>query len=133
MKNLFPYLLVFVAPFLLMILVNEYVDSKTDESGYMLQEVEAIHSAQRLKEHCTWACHNDTNWCKTHHVTLLSGHFTYVDQVYFGIIGLLKATGAYGAANVFFLVFLIPVFMCYLLVRSIKMQLEINGIKRKNG
>lgn len=128
-----PYLLVFAAPFLLMVLINEYVGWRVGKSGYVIQEVEAIHSSQRLKERCTWVCHNDTNWCKQHHVKFLNGHFALVDQVYFGIIHLLKGTGAYRAANIFFLVILIPVLMCYLLVRSINMQLEINRIKRKHG
>lgn len=116
-----------------MVFVNECARSGGKESGYTTQGVNAIHTAQRLKERCTWVCHNDTNWCKTHHVKLLSGHFAFVDQVYFGIIRLLKGTGAYGAANIFFLVLLIPALMCYLLVRSINMQLEINRIKRKHG
>jgi hypothetical protein len=133
MKKWTPYLLVFAAPFLLMVLINEYVDWRLGKSGYVTQGVEAIHSSERLKERCTWVCHNDTDWCKTHHVKFLSEHFALVDQVYFGIVRLLKGTGAYRAANIFFLVLLIPVLMCYLLVRSINMQVEINGIKRKNG
>lgn len=116
-----------------MIAINEYVRVKAGESGYFTQGVNAIHTAERLTEHCTWICHNDTDWCKTHHVKLISGHFAYFDQVYFGIVSLLQGTGAYGAANIFFLVLLIPVLMCYLLVKSIKMQVEINRIQQKNG
>jgi len=133
MKKFFLYLFVFVAPFFLMVLINECVRSGSGESRYTTQGVNAIHTAQRLKERCTWVCHNDTDWCKVHHVKFLSEHFAFVDQVYFGIIHLLKGTGAYRAANIFFLVILIPVLMCCLLVKSINMQLEINRIKRQNG
>ena len=116
-----------------MVLVNECVRWKGGESRYTTQGINAIHSAQRLKEGCTWICHNVTDWCKVHHVKFLRDHFAFVDQVYFGIIRLLKGTGAYRAANIVFLVILIPALMCYLLVRSINMQLEIKRIKRKHG
>ena len=130
MKKRILYLLILVLPFLGMIMVNEFVRPNIKEKGYKKQGITAINSAKRIKEKCSWICHNDTGYCKENHVKFAKPYFDKIDPIYFGIIHSLKATGDYGLANVIFLVILIPLIMYFLLVKSISMQLEIRKFKK---
>jgi len=114
-----------------MVLVNELRRPHIHEKPYQKEGVTAMNSAQKITNKCSWHCHNNTAYCKANHVKLMSKHFKYTDSIYFGIINTLKATGNYGAANIIFLVLIIPFAIVYLLLRSLQMQKEISKLKNK--
>ena len=132
MKKRILYLTMLILPFLIMVMINEFVKSKMKENGFQYKSVTAINSAKANKEKCTWQCHNNTDFCKTYHVKVLKAHFKYTDPIYFGIINSLKSTGNYAWANIIFLVILLPGLMFLLLIKSIKIQLKIREIKQPN-
>lgn len=103
-----------MSPFVIVILVNETARFNQKQE-YHFMGVSVINDEQALTNQCSWNCHNQTNYCKKHHVKYLKQHFSWVDPIYFGIINLLMSTGNYGLANLVFLVFLWP-FIIYLLV-----------------
>lgn len=113
-----------------MVVVNEFVRLNTTEEGYKRRGVTAINSVKRIKDKCSWICHNDTDYCRENHVKLAKPHFNQIDPIYFGIIHSLQSTGAYRWANIVFLVILGPLFMYILLIKSIGIQTEINKIKK---
>lgn len=131
MKRWFLYLVILVIPFLGMVVLNEVVRVTNTDVGYKQEGFTAINSGKKIKSRCSWACHNDTNFCKRHHVKLVGNYFEYTDPMYFGVIRSLQSTGNYGLANIVFLVVLIPAVIYFLLVKSIDMQREINGFKRE--
>lgn len=114
-----------------MIIVNELVRFNTKEQGYTKQGITAINSAKRLKEKCSWICHNNTTYCKEQHVKFVKSYYSKIDPIYFGIIHALKSTGNYEKGNILYLVILIPLIMYLLLTKSIIMQWEIRKIKKR--
>ena len=128
MRNIFILILLF----LLMIVVNELVRTSIIEKPYSKSGITAINSGAAIESKCTWICHNETNYCKTHHVNISSGYFKYTDQLYFGLVGLRKATGNYGLANIILLAIIIPFLMWYLLIKSLNIQSEITKLKKTN-
>jgi hypothetical protein len=114
-----------------MIAINEFVRSESTGKGYNANGITAINSDESTKEKCSWICHNNTSFCKDHHVKLASPYFDDIDPIYFGIIGLLKSTGNYGLANIIFLVVIIPLTIYTLLIKSIDIQLKIRNKRRK--
>lgn len=133
MKNTIRNIIILIAPFLAMVLVNEIMRPTIKEQPYSLNGITAINPPLPAKEKCTWHCHNNTASCKQNHVKHAGHLFKIIDPVYFGIIDLLKSTGHYAAANIFFLVFLFPLIMYCLLIKILDMQRKINSIKNKNG
>lgn len=130
-KHVIYFLLILPFPFLVMMAVNEYVRLYSVKSVKHINEVTAINSSNRLITKCSWACHNDTEYCKKNHVKFASTYFHKIDPIYFGIIQSLKSTGNYGVANIIFLVILIPLVLFFLLVKSINIQCEIREIKKE--
>lgn len=124
-------LLLLLAPYLIIILVNESVRPTIKEVSYQLKGVSAINSNQRTPHKCTWAAHSDTNYCKKHHVKFLNNYLKETDKVYFGIINLLHSTGNYGVANIIFLVILFPLIIWYSLIKIIDYWIEIKHLKKK--
>ena len=121
-------------PYLLVIIINEAYRPTIKETPYSLRGITAINSDVRTPDKCTWAAHSDTAYCKQNHVKLLKDHMDITDKIYFGAIGALHSTGNYGAANVIFLVILIPLIMWYSLVKVIDYTLEVKALKRQyNG
>ena len=120
---------ILVAPILTVILVNELVRRRSTESPYRIGSITVVNSNLQMKSKCSWSCHNDTGYCKNHHVKLVRHYFRYSDVLFFGVIDLLKSTGNYGLANIVFLVFLLPMIMFYLLIRSIDLQMKIRNLK----
>lgn len=123
-------IIIFIFPFVLMALVNEVVQTKIKEKPYARNGIVAINSAEYLPEECTWACHNDTKYCKTHHVKYLKPIYASTDGLYFGAINLLKSTGNYGAANIFFLVLLFPITILFFFIKSLNIQDEIRKLSK---
>lgn len=74
------------------------------EKPYHRRGITAINSVIKTPKKCSWHCHNDTGYCKIHHVKFLKPYFEYTDPVYFGIIKSLELTGDYRLANIIFLV-----------------------------
>ncbi len=123
------YFFIFLLPIIGMILINEYTRLTISEKGYQIQGVTAINSAKKLNQECSWICHNNTSFCKQHHVKLAKPYFNKNDPIYFGIINSLKSTGNYGLANVIFLVILFPLLMVFLFIKSVRIQIEIRQLK----
>ncbi|OWY20123.1 hypothetical protein C7N43_29865 [Sphingobacteriales bacterium UPWRP_1] len=130
MKTLARNVLILIFPFLVMILINEIVRPTIKEKPYEAFGVTTINSAQYLPEKCTWACHNSTEYCKQHHVKYLKPYYQKTDVLYFGLIGALKATGNYGAANILFLVLLFPLTILYFFIKSLNIQDEITRLSK---
>ncbi|MFT6357117.1 MAG: hypothetical protein ACJAYJ_001330 [Saprospiraceae bacterium] len=106
---------------------------KINKNRFQQKGVTALNSAKADKEKCTWNCHNDTNFCKKHHVKMRAKNFEYTDPIYFGVIHSLKSTGHYVLANIIFLVVLIPILIVFLIGKSISIQFKIRAIKKENG
>ena len=123
-------ILILIFPFVLMFIINEALRIKIRENPYSLNGIAAINSAEYLQEKCTWACHNNTEYCKIHHVKYLKPYYLKTDFFYFGIISVLKSTGNYGVANIIFLVFLFPITILYFIIKSINLQNEIRKLSK---
>ncbi len=123
-------ILILIFPFVLMFIINEALRIKIRETPYSLNGITAINSAEYLQEKCTWACHNNTAYCKIHHVKYLKPFYLLTDFFYFGIIAALKSTGNYGAANIIFLMFLFPITILYFIIKSINLQNEIRKLSK---
>ena len=128
MKKLLRNLALLIAPFLVMVLTNELVRPTIEEQGYTRQGVTAINSAIRSTSQCSWNCHNDTQYCKQHHIRWV-GYEKWIDPIYFGMIKRLKSTGDYELANIIFLVILAPLLMYILLVKIFDLTQQIKNLK----
>jgi hypothetical protein len=131
MKRLLRNALILLTPFLIMALINEAVRPKIKEKPYKAYGITAINSAEYLPNKCTWICHNNTTYCKAHHVKYLKPFYSITDVFYFGAIGILASTGNYGAANIIFLVFLFPLTILYFIIKSIDIQEEIQKLSKQ--
>lgn len=129
-KNSIRNLAILILPFLIMILVNEFVRLNIKDTPCSIQGITAINSLDRVKDRCTWICHNQTIYCKQNHVKLNKKYFVITDKLYFGLINLLGSTGYYGLANILFLAIFFPVLMWLLLIKSINIQYKINELKK---
>lgn len=123
-------LLILLLPVLLMGIINEAVRAKTKKTQQLKTGVTAINSAEKLPNKCTWVCHNNTTYCKVHHVKYLKPFYSITDVFYFGVIGILASTGNYGTANILFLVVLFPITILYFIIKSIEIRKEIRNISR---
>jgi hypothetical protein len=132
MKKLLIYLVPILIPCLTVVLVNETSVPFQASKKFSIRGVDTANSAAKLPTECTWACHNDTDYCKKHHVKFLKSYFQVVDPIYYGIINGLKSFGDYQLANILFLVLAWPLLMYFLLVKSLLLQLKIQKLK-KNG
>lgn len=125
-RNLF----LLLAPYLIIIVINESVRPMIKDKPYKVFGRTFMNSNLHKLEKCTWVAHNDTNYCKEHHVKYLKNYLEQTDIAYFGVIRLLHATGNYGAANIIFLVILFPLIMWYSVVKIIDYWLEIKRLKK---
>ena len=131
MNRLLRNALIILSPFFLMVLINEAVRPNIKEKPHTLRGVTAINSADKLPKKCTWICYKETTYCKTHHVKYLKPYYTFTDPFYLGLIGLLKSTGNYSAANIIFLVFLFPLTILYFFIKSLDLQEKIQKLKKQ--
>lgn len=130
MKNLIRNALILLFPFLLIVIVNEVDRPKGNEQSYSINGVSTINSANFLPDKCTWVCHNNTSFCKKNHVKFLKPYYSKTDVFYHGLIDILKSTGNYGAANIIFLVFLLPFIFWYGIIKSIDLRDKIKQLNR---
>ena len=131
MKKILRNALILLSPFLIMALINESVRPKIKGKPHTANGITAVNSAEYLPKKCTWICHNNTKYCKAHHVKYLKPFYPITDVFYFGVIGILASTGDYGAANIIFLVFLFPLTILYFIIKSIDIQKEIKKLSKK--
>lgn len=122
MKKLLRNFLILIFPIALIILVNEYSRFQLETTDYQSRGHSTINSASRNPEKCTWACYNDTGYCKTHHVKLNQAYFFFTGPLYFGMIAALKGIGNYGLANILLLVLFFPVLIYTMLIKSLNIQ-----------
>lgn len=130
MKKIFLYISILILPVLLLIGVNEFTRKTTTKNKYKKYNIVTVNSGKYNTNKCTWACHNNTDFCKKHHVKLLKSHYKYTDGIYFGIIHSLKSTGNYQLANIIFLVIIIPLALYFFIIKSIQIQYKINRYKK---
>ncbi len=122
--------LLLVLPYLLMIITNESIKPTVKEKPYRYLEVTAINSDFKMLNKCSWIGHRDTNYCKDNHVKILKPYLDTTDVFYFGEISLLRATGSYRIANIFFLILVCPLIIWYSLIKIIDYLIEINKLKK---
>lgn len=131
MKKRILYLSLFLLPIVCLIVINEFVRLEPKQPRANFHGVIAINTSLKDRSKCSWSCHHETAYCKDNHVKLVKPYFDKIDPIYFGIISALQSTGNYGLANIFFLVFLIPLMIFILLIKSINLQLKIRKLKKK--
>jgi hypothetical protein len=93
-------------------------------------ETPAMHTNEQIPVSCSWACHNSTTYCIEHHIQHLTPYLEYTHIPYFAIIGGLKGTGNYTAANIYVLVILIPLLIWFFIIQSLSIQRKINTLKK---
>ncbi len=111
-----------------MALINEVIRIKIQDKPYSAHGIEAINSTEYFLEKCSWACHNNTAYCKTNHVKYLKPFYAVTDVFYSGVIAVLASTGNYVVANIIFLVFLFPITILYLFIKSLNIQKKIGKL-----
>jgi hypothetical protein len=126
------YLLLLVFPFLLMICVNESLRGKMQEKAYHKNGINAMNSAEKTPNYCTWYCHNDTDYCIKNHNKIIKGDFlVFTNRIYNSIIRFLSSVkGSYQVMNVLFLVVGIPLLIWLLLVSAIDKYLIIRKLRK---
>ena len=72
--------IIVLLPFFLMIVVNESFRSFIKERPFYYFGFKTINSNDRIKYKCTWNCHNNTFFCKAHHVKFLNKSFKEVSM-----------------------------------------------------
>jgi hypothetical protein len=128
MRKYLRNVLILFFPILLMIGVNELSRIPIKANSNKNYGQETINSGRKVEEICTWACHNDTGYCKIHHVKFNPTFFRFTDPLYFGMIVSLRSFGNYGLANIFFLVLFFPFLIYSLLIKSLNIQDQINQV-----
>ena len=118
-----------VAPFVLMIIVNELVRPTIKEKAYGGYSVTFMKPELWVLDRCSWVCHNNSKYCEKHHIRYVRPIKQYIDPFYFGIIRFLKGFVNYGLANVVFLVIGWPLFMWFLLICCVDMRAQLKKLK----
>lgn len=104
-------------------MVNESFRKETYSFEEFNFSVQTINPSQKIKDKCSWACHDSTKYCEEHHIIYKS--IKRVDFLYDRIIGFLRSGIStvegfnYGMNNIIFLVTLWPLWMIYLFVQVI--------------
>jgi hypothetical protein len=124
-------ILILLAPFMLMVIVNECTRIQ-NKSNFKSKGFTILNTTVPIKNKCSWNCHNNTSYCIKHHIKLTKPYLNFTNPIYFGAIGALMSTGNYGLANILFLVILMPLWMFYFLVKSIDLIIEIEKNKKWN-
>ena len=122
--------IIVLLPFVLMILINESIRSSIKERPFKYNGFKIMNSDDRIKNKCTWNCHNRTSYCKSHHLKFLKQYISFTDEMYKGEIYLLRSTGKYELANIAILVIFIPFLILYFFIKGLDMRNEIKKIRR---
>lgn len=119
-------ILLFVFPFMLMVVVNHFIKLESDP----IPNDGKLNTTEPLPDKCSWACHNNTIYCIEHHVKMNQLLLNLTIPFYFLEIALLKVVGNYSVANILILVTLIPIYIWYFLVRIIDTLQELKKVKK---
>jgi hypothetical protein len=111
------------------VIVNETFRSSIKENHHYFKGFATVNSADKILNKCSWNCHNNTAFCKQHHVKLMNDYFSTTDKLYYGEISLLKKTGDYQAANIAILVILFPFFILYFSLKGWNIKQKIKKMK----
>jgi len=130
MKNLLRNSIILLLPFVLMIVINESFRSSIKELPFHYNGFTTMNSDVRIKNKCTWNCHNHTSYCKDHHLKILKHYTSFTDKIYEGEIHLLRSSGVYELANIVILVIAIPFLIFYFLIKGLDMRDEMKKLKR---
>jgi len=130
MKRTLRSIFIFLFPFIAMIVINEIVRFHIKEKPYTIHGVKAINSAKYMSNKCTWVCHNNTNYCKKNHVKYLKRYYFLTDIFYYKFINALLSSGHYVAANIIFIVILIPGIILFLFVKALNIQDKIKKLSK---
>lgn len=120
-----------LAPFIMMILVNESVRLTIKDKPYSIGEVTCINSADKILDRCTWICHNNTTYCLKNHVKSGMRTISFTKSIYFGIISMLKSSGNYMKANLVVFVLIIPITIWFFLIKVLDNYHIIRKLKQK--
>jgi hypothetical protein len=132
MKNLLRNSFVLMLPFVLMIVINESFRSSIKERPFKYNGFKTMNSDDRIKNKCTWNCHNRTSYCKSHHLKFLKQYISFTDEMYKGEIYLLRSTGKYELANIAILVIFIPFLILYFFIKGLNIRNKIQKLKLKS-
>ncbi|PQV51222.1 hypothetical protein CLV33_101144 [Jejuia pallidilutea] len=131
MKRGILYLILFILPFVIVVIVNESVRPTIEKEGFEFRGVQTINPKSTSLYKCSWNCYFETTkHCKAYHTTFLKPYFKHIDPIYFGIIKSMHSGNSYQLMNVIFLVVLIPLIIFFLLFRSIEMSYKIKALKK---
>ena len=122
---------ILLALFVVMIIINESYRIKTANEDCIYKGVSTLNSSNAKVEKCTWACHNNTPFCKLHHVSFLRNKLSLTDPIYNRIIKALELGNVYALMNVVFLVIAIPLLIWFFIIKSWNIQDEINLLKNE--
>jgi hypothetical protein len=132
-------LLILVAPFLIMVLVNETcrVFDESESENFTYSGITAMNSSLKKTNECTWACHNSTKgFCMEKHRKYIKDGFPFyakINDFYFGIIDFnhqkvngkkVRNPSYYVFMNVILLVFLWPLIMYLMMINSLRLMLK---------
>ncbi len=117
-----------------MIIINEVMRHNVKNNGYSKNGVKTINSSDKLRNKCTWICHNLTQYCKSNHVKVAKSYFNLTDKFYFKVINSLKDQTQkenyyYRCLNILFFVVLVPLCIWYFTIKSINIQDKIVELK----
>ncbi len=127
MKRILLYLLIFISPFLFIVLINETVGydksyvikSKIVGSGSTFY---AINSDEKFDDKCSWYCHNKGCDKLKHPKDISKG---FVRELYFSIIQFNKDKPLeYAVMNVFLFVIVVPLLVYLLIILNIEVYLR---------
>ena len=132
-KRLLIYISLFIAPFLLVVCVNELNrPSQLNTIKLMGKKVISINPSRCMKEQCTWFCHNHScgkthgpNSCPHQKENIINKGF--VAKIYWGILefnGISNGTSkSYQSQSVMNLVILWPLLLLGLIIFNIELFL----------
>lgn len=126
MQKIVRNILVFVSPFILMVLVNHFIKPAVDP----IPNDGKWNSTKPLPDRCTWACHDHTDYCIEHHVKMNRTILNMTKPFYYGEITLLHMIGNYSIANILILVIGVPFFIWFFLIKVIDTLQEIKEAKK---
>jgi hypothetical protein len=132
MGNIKRNLLIFFAPILLMIMVNESARLIQGKSNHYYGNRGTINTANQIKDKCSWVCHDKTAYCKNNHVKLAPGILSYTDFAYNKTIQFLQSSDrSYAMDNLIYLVFGIPFIIYFMLIKCINYHQQIKILKKR--
>ena len=131
-NRFFRNILLIIAPFTIMIAINEFERPKINNKSHSYNGFSTINPGGPNTQICTWDCHFHTaTHCQKYHVKFLKPFYKVTHIPYDFVIHRLRDTGNYDLANIIFLVLLFPFTIIYFLIKSLNLQDEINKLSKQ--